>query len=306
MADQKRIKLYSLHATPKNVVMRELPVANASAATKIYLYTTHATPKNVVMRDPTSAPIPAGDTVNGALGATLGALTLSSAGQVTIDGDLVATLGTLTLSSAGQVIIDGDLAATLADLTLSSAGQLVIDGDLGVTLGPLTMGGVGNLPIAATEGTTLEALTLSATGTLGLSGTLGATLDTLTLASVGALEPLANTDRGDGASSSKEQRRKRRRAQSLRRNLAYLASIAEDTPVIERVVSKAVAREALAKAEAAGVIPDDAPSQWVPKAVSLPVADANDKALAVAAVIQELARRQAEDEEDIEMLLLAA
>lgn len=166
MADQKRIKLYTLHATPKNVIMRELPVANASATTKIYLYTTHATPKNVVMRDPTAAPIPAGDTVNGTLSATLGAL---------------------TLSSAGQVIIDGDLAATLGSLTLSGAGQLVIDADLGVTLAPLTAGGVGNVEIDADQGTTLEALTLSATGTVEIAAALGVTLDDLTLVSEGAL-----------------------------------------------------------------------------------------------------------------------
>ena len=153
MADQKRIKLGALHATPKTIIVRDLPVANAAATTKIYLYTTHATPKNVIMRDPTAAPIPAGDTVNGALSATLDALTLSSAGQVIIDGDLASTLGTLTLASAGQIVIDADEGATLEALTLSATGAVGISGALSSTLGALTLSSEAIAPAIPAEST---------------------------------------------------------------------------------------------------------------------------------------------------------
>lgn len=125
-------------------------------------------------------------------------------------------------------------------------------------------------------------------------------------ASVAATIETGASDRGGDGFPRSSAIRQRRRSQSLKRNLAYLASIEPDAPVVERIVSKATAKAAVAKAESAGIIPRDMPPQWVPKIVVLPVAEAQDKSLAIAAVIQELARRQAEDEDDVEMLLLAA
>jgi hypothetical protein len=52
MADQNKITLRPLHATPKSIYLRELPVANALPTTKIYLRTLHATPKNIYMASP--------------------------------------------------------------------------------------------------------------------------------------------------------------------------------------------------------------------------------------------------------------
>ena len=52
MADQKRIQLYEGHATPKTIILRPLPVADASALTTIYLYELHATPQTIVLGDP--------------------------------------------------------------------------------------------------------------------------------------------------------------------------------------------------------------------------------------------------------------
>lgn len=56
MADQRRIKLYPGHGTPKTVVMRDMPVPNASAVTKIYLRSFHGTAKTIILGDPTIAP----------------------------------------------------------------------------------------------------------------------------------------------------------------------------------------------------------------------------------------------------------
>lgn len=55
MADQNKITLRPLHATPKNIYLRELPVANALPTTRIYLRTLHATPKNIYMASPLAA-----------------------------------------------------------------------------------------------------------------------------------------------------------------------------------------------------------------------------------------------------------
>lgn len=51
MADQKKITLRQTHATPKNIILRELPVS-MSTSTFIRLLSTHATPKNIILRNP--------------------------------------------------------------------------------------------------------------------------------------------------------------------------------------------------------------------------------------------------------------
>lgn len=52
MADQRKITLYQGHASPNNIILRPLPVADAAAGTTIYLYVGHATQKNIILRDP--------------------------------------------------------------------------------------------------------------------------------------------------------------------------------------------------------------------------------------------------------------
>lgn len=59
MADQRKITLRALHATPKNIYMRELPVADI-ATTKIYLRTLHAIAKNIYLASPLAAVVSGG------------------------------------------------------------------------------------------------------------------------------------------------------------------------------------------------------------------------------------------------------
>lgn len=82
---------------------------------------------------------------NGSLNQTLGALTLSAAGQVIVSGSLSQTLGALTLSGQGDVgnTIHGTLDATLGALTLSGAGTVIVSGALAKTLGALTLSAQG-------------------------------------------------------------------------------------------------------------------------------------------------------------------
>jgi hypothetical protein len=62
---QKDISLYEGHATPKNIILRALPIL-AITSTTIFLYEGDATPKNIIMSDPTGVrpytPPPTGGT----------------------------------------------------------------------------------------------------------------------------------------------------------------------------------------------------------------------------------------------------
>lgn len=60
MADQNKITLRTTHATPNNIILRELPVADVPAGTTIRLYAGHATPNNIILRDPTVTDSPGG------------------------------------------------------------------------------------------------------------------------------------------------------------------------------------------------------------------------------------------------------
>lgn len=60
MADQNKITLRAGHATPNNVILRDLPVADAPVGTTIRLYEGHATPNNIILRDPTVTDSPGG------------------------------------------------------------------------------------------------------------------------------------------------------------------------------------------------------------------------------------------------------
>jgi hypothetical protein len=52
VADQTRIVLRALHATPKNIYLRGLPVPTPSAGTTIYLRTLHTNPKTIYLFNP--------------------------------------------------------------------------------------------------------------------------------------------------------------------------------------------------------------------------------------------------------------
>lgn len=261
------------------------------AGNDVYLYSvpSDADPDDVRLRDPTTA---AASAITGTLSATLGTLTLSSAGQVIIDGDLAATLADLTLSSAGQLVIDGDLSTTLADVTLSSAGQLVIDGDLGATL---------------------DALTLSATGTISaagaITGDLSATLADLTLVSEGTVS---------GATSGFHNwENEIAHNWGSRRSRAYRVHTYRIEPgrkvkerrrrVTEPAVEAAIDMVRVESPWVFDIIPAAKIKALAPPAIM--AGPSNDNAPRLAAAIADWMTAEAlrqQDEDDIEMLLLAA
>ncbi len=135
----------------------------------------------------------AGGGVNGALSATLGSVTVASAGTVATVGTLTKTLGTLTAASGGTVAIVGAASKTLGAATLSADGTISavgINGALTSTLGAASVTSAGAVSVAGAAAKTLGSITLSSDGTVandGVNGSLSRTLGSVTSVSAGTL-----------------------------------------------------------------------------------------------------------------------
>ena len=154
----------------------------------------------------------AGANIQGGLTATLGDLTVASAGTVLVKGSTTSTLGDLTVASAGtsggsaqelsgltflfgslfaaaSATRTGQLTATLGSLTSSSAGTVLVNGSLTATLGDLTSSSAGTVLVKGSLTATLGDITVSSAGTVssGPVGTLAVTLGDLTSSSTGTV-----------------------------------------------------------------------------------------------------------------------
>lgn len=130
--------------------------------------------------------------VNGAADVTLGALTSSAAGVVDVDGTLDATLGELTLTAAGSVEVQGTANATLGELTVTATGLSTENNVADITLGELTLTAEGQVDISGQLDATLGAMTVAAAGVVDVNGVATVTLGVLTVSasgSIGAVEP---------------------------------------------------------------------------------------------------------------------
>ena len=143
MADQRVITLYQGDGTPKDIVLRELPVATPSAGTTIYLYAGDATPKDVVLRDPTAAPVSGGSDLD---------FDIDTAGAITIAGQAVTasvsqSLTNGALAIAGQTVTAG-IGQSLGAGAVTLAGQSLSAG-IGIEIGDGS--GFGGLDIEGGE-----------------------------------------------------------------------------------------------------------------------------------------------------------
>lgn len=120
MADQKKITLRQGHATPKNIILRELPVADALPTTKIYLYQGHATAKNIILDDPTVIREAAG---GGANFAGIATVTFSQTGAFRSAAKFVGT-SSIEFSQTGTFKAATKLAGT-STINLSATGDFV-------------------------------------------------------------------------------------------------------------------------------------------------------------------------------------
>ncbi len=114
MASQKDISLYSGDATPKDIVLRDLPAAPAAAVTTIYLNSGDATAKDVVLRDPT---------VQSASGSTIDCTQSSSQAQTTAGTLEQATEVDCTIASSQAQGAEGTFARAINIAVVASQAQ---------------------------------------------------------------------------------------------------------------------------------------------------------------------------------------
>lgn len=89
MAGQKDIILRQGDATAKDIILRELPAADAPASLTLWMFAGDATPKDIILRDPTATPVDPGGSATiasagigstAAIGQPALAVTIASAG----------------------------------------------------------------------------------------------------------------------------------------------------------------------------------------------------------------------------------
>ena len=193
---------------------------------------------------------------------------------------------------------------TLLTLLQSPTGSGTI-GSLSATLGAATLASNGTLTAGAT-GTlagTLEAVTLSSNGTLtaAVTGTLSATLGLLTLSAEGVLPGAVPADEGSKGGwdpyAYKRRNKRRAKAQDVQAFVAEVAQadLSDAPPVLVAQAEDALqaAREALALRNAA--IEDAA-------TLARALAEINEFYRLVREQVR--LRREADDDEDDELLLL--
>lgn len=121
MADQREITLYPGDAAPNDIVLRDLPVATASAGTTVYLLAGDATANDVILRDPTQQPAAAG-TQNYTLEGLHGSYAYSGQGAA-------VTFARAVAGSAGSYTYAGQSAEfTLARHLAGNAGTYAYTG----------------------------------------------------------------------------------------------------------------------------------------------------------------------------------
>lgn len=130
MADQRLITVYSGDASPKDIIVRDLPVADVPAGTTIYLHAGDAVAKDIILRDP-------------ALVITSG---LATAAPLT---GLVTFIGYAPTAS-GQAPVEATVTPAAAVLTVNGLGATQ---QTFATLlpGTATVGFAGNSPAALAE-----------------------------------------------------------------------------------------------------------------------------------------------------------
>lgn len=126
MANQKDITLRQGDASPNDVVLYDLPIADVSAGTTIYLVAGDATAKDVILRDPTVQP---------------GGYT-----PITITGTLAATEAQDIAALSGVLVHVGTLAATEAQDSASLTGKIDHTGTLDATEAQDTASFTGTVP----------------------------------------------------------------------------------------------------------------------------------------------------------------
>lgn len=156
MADQKEIVLRQGDASPKDIVLYDLPAATPSSGTTIYLYQGDATPKDIVLRNPVAEVNPTSKTQSIA---------------ITLDDVIVAITQSITVSNSQAI------AFTLDDVTASVTQALGHSQTLALTLDGVTVAASQGLSHSQSIAFALDGITIAANQTLSHSQNMAITLD---------------------------------------------------------------------------------------------------------------------------------
>lgn len=259
-----------------------------------------------------------GGGVTGSLAKTLGAALAASVGTIDVQGTSSKALGVVNLAAVGGVATQGTLSTTLGTATLSAASSVDgIAGSLSATLGNASVAAAGTVSTAAALTQTLGATALASTGGLAVVGTLTQMLGAASVIAFDG-EPVPVVVGGGGGVSGGSLRDIRAYADLLdkarptkaakkRRRKELVAAALELLPdepaaiAVAEVIAKAIVRKETAVIE-----------RWTPPRALMPVSEpapAFDPAEALRQMVEEwladeAMRRELEDEEEIEMLLL--
>ena len=101
MANQRDVTLYQGDASPKDIVLRALPVADV-VETTIWLFQGDGTPSDIILRDPTATPSSGGD-VTGTATAGQGAQSVAASGAyfAAVTGSAVSGQGSQSVDAVG-------------------------------------------------------------------------------------------------------------------------------------------------------------------------------------------------------------
>lgn len=261
-----------------------------------------------------------GGGITGDLSATLGAVTSSSAGALAIKGDASISLAAVTLSSTSALAIQAAASNTLGAVTLSAASTLAIQAAASNTLGAVTVASTGALALKADASITLDAVTLSSSGAslAGITADAAITLGAVTVSADATLTPLAGTTRNDNWENTVGARSwggGKTGSSRWRGRRVYI--YAEPEPVIttaeppKRVKAKRKELTPALLAEAwATLFPTPLPQAVAQAAPTYAYVQSSlpdgDILTAIASFLHQQAQANQDEEDDIEMLLLAA
>lgn len=197
---------------------------------------------------------------------TLGALTLSSTGEVNVTASAAATLGALTLASTANVNVTASAAVTLGALTLASTLAIgsPVTASAAFTLGALTLASTANVNVTASTAATLGALTLAST---------------LTFAAASATASVAPAQVDPGAGSGAAQQRRKFQIPQEEPEGFSLDRLYRENPVEPPAavdLSQRVVYTPLTVASALLAVPQPVPAPKAPPVVTVKPAEDDD------------------------------
>lgn len=134
--------------------------------------------------------------LNGDLSKAIGAVTLSATGSLSLNADLSKAIGAITPSGAGSVSLNGDLSKSIGAVTLSSDGQLAasITGDLSQAIGAIALSSAGSVSLNAAASIQLGAVGISSAGSVALNGALSVNIGAISISADGSLGSASTGD----------------------------------------------------------------------------------------------------------------